>query len=94
MTSVCKLASQSIAMLLILLALPLAADEPPPAATVGAASREAFELQRSGRAASATERPMSGEVAGRTHQRYVESFSHPIPESFAEQEQEFVKDSE
>lgn len=94
MTAVCKLVTQCIALLLILLALPLAADQPPPSATVGAATREALELQRSGRAASATERPMSGEVAGRTHQRYVESFSQPIPESFAGQEQEFVKDSE
>lgn len=94
MTSICKLTTRYLATLLILCVLPLAAKEPAQSAPVGAATREALELQRAGRAASATERPMSGEVAGRTHQRYVESFSHPIPESFAEQEQEFVKDSE
>lgn len=94
MTSICKRSIRSLALLLSLCVLPLAAKEPAKPAPVGAATRGALTLQRSGRAASATERPMSGEVAGRTHQRYVESFSQPIPESFAEQEQEFVKDSE
>lgn len=60
----------------------------------GQATREALDLQRSGRAASSTARPMSDDVADRTHQRYAESFSHPIPESFAEEEQEFVQGSE
>jgi hypothetical protein len=84
-----------IALSALLLSLPLAAAEEGQATSneVGKQTREALELQRSGRAASETERPMSGEVAERTHRRYVESFSHPIPESFKDEEQEFVKGS-
>jgi hypothetical protein len=87
-----KLASLIIAMML---SVPLAADEndAPAAGEVGQQTRAALELQRSGQAASATERPMSGDVAERTHRRYAESFSHPIPESFKDEEQEFVKGS-
>lgn len=86
------------AILVLMLGLPLAAvaggsADKTPAEAVGQQTRSALELQRSGQAASPTERPMSGEVAERTHQRYVESFSHPIPESFQAEEQEFVKGS-
>ncbi len=61
---------------------------------VGAQTRSALELQRSGKAASNTPRPMSGAVAERTYQRYSDSFSHPIPESFKDKEQEFVRGSQ
>lgn len=77
-----------ITLIALLISLPLTAAE------VGKQTRDALELQRSGQAASDTARPMSGEVAERTHRRYVESFSHPIPESFKDEEQEFVKGSE
>jgi hypothetical protein len=89
--------SKSLTTLIALLvSLPLVAaeTETAPAAEVGKQTRHALELQRSGQAASATARPMSGEVAERAHRRYVESFSHPIPESFKDEEQEFVKGSE
>jgi hypothetical protein len=83
-------------LLALLLGLPLAAAaEDKAAATheVGQQTREALELQRSGQSASTTERPASGEVADRMHQRYVDSFSHPIPKSFKDEEREFVKGS-
>lgn len=84
-----------ITLIALLISLPLGAAEVEAAAAaeVGKQTRDALELQRSGQAASTTPRPMSGEVAERAHRRYVESFSHPIPESFADQEQEFVKGS-
>lgn len=40
-----------------------------------------LDLQRSGREAAAP-RPLSGDVASRIYQRYLKSFTHPIPESF------------
>ena len=66
-----------------------AADAPENA--VGQQTRSLLEVQRSGQAASDADRPMSGEVAKRTHQRYVDSFSQPIPKSLADEEKEFVK---
>ena len=48
----------------------------------GQASRAWMELQTSGRQASRAERPMEGEVADRVYQRYLKSFSHPIPVQF------------
>ncbi len=38
------------------------------------------ELQRAGSAASATPRPIAGEVANLSYQRYLDSFKRPIPE--------------
>jgi hypothetical protein len=82
----------AVAVLLLAPLSALAADSPEE--KVGTQTRSLLEVQRSGQAASDTERPMSGEVARRTHQRYVESFSQPIPESLAEEEKEFVKDGD
>lgn len=61
--------------------LPLAAQaaEPPAA---GAETRTWLELQRNGAAAPRDARPMPGEVADRVYQRYLQSFTHPIPERF------------
>jgi hypothetical protein len=86
----------SCALLALMLGLPLAAGagEPDDKGAIGQQTRAALELQRSGQAASGTERPPSGEVAERTYRRYAESFSHPIPESFQEEEREFVKGSD
>jgi hypothetical protein len=79
----------------VLMAWPLfASAAEAPENKVGTQTRSLLEVQRSGQAASDTDRPMSGEVAKRTHQRYVESFSQPIPESLAGEEQEFVKDGD
>ncbi len=80
----------------LLLSAPLAAAADDRAATaqeVGQPTRQALELQRSGQSASTTERPASGEVADRAHRRYVDSFSHPIPKTFKDEEREFVKGS-
>ena len=44
------------------------------------AARDWLELQTSGRAASPVARPMPGDIAERSYQRYAESFSQPIPE--------------
>lgn len=49
---------------------------------VGNETRALLELQRDGQSASAAQRPMTGEVADKTYQRYVDSFAHPIPEQF------------
>jgi hypothetical protein len=46
---------------------------------IGTVTRQALDLQRSG-AQSAPARPMSGEQAGLAYDRYLNSFSHPIPE--------------
>ena len=41
------------------------------------------ELQRNGSAESATPRPIAGEVANLSYQRYLDSFKRPIPEHFS-----------
>lgn len=40
-----------------------------------------IELQVSGRAASPVGRPLPGEMADRSYQRYADSFSKPIPDT-------------
>lgn len=50
---------------------------------VGEDTRTWLELQRSGRSA-APDRPMSGVVASRVYKRYLDSFSHPLPDFFEE----------
>jgi hypothetical protein len=49
---------------------------------VGDATAQLLALQRSGAAASPVERPIPGDVAARSYQRYLKSFEHPIPERF------------
>jgi len=48
---------------------------------VGPTVRNALEIQRSGDQ-SAPARPMLKDVADRTYERYLESFTYPIPEQF------------
>ena len=50
---------------------------------IGAATHGLLALQRGGSAASATPRPIAGDVAGRSYQRYLKSFEHPIPQSYS-----------
>lgn len=38
-----------------------------------------LELQSSGQAASPQAQPLTGPVMDRTHERYLESFTHPVP---------------
>ncbi len=54
----------------------------PRASEVGHAESGWLEMQRSNRYA-AHEQPMLGAAATLAYQRYLESFKHPIPESFA-----------
>ncbi len=55
---------------------------PPDGRNIGAETRSWTELQASGAAASADARPQPGEVATRAYERYLQSFTHPIPEKF------------
>lgn len=56
--------------------------EPAAAAKVGDATYSLLEKQRAGTLASSTPRPIAGEVAQRSYERYLRSFERPIPESF------------
>jgi hypothetical protein len=49
---------------------------------VGEETRRWLELQSSGAAASKNPQTVSGPVADAIYQRYVESFTHPIPEFY------------
>lgn len=49
-------------------------------------ARDWIELQTSGRAASPVARPLPGEIADRSYQRYAESFSKPIPDTLDREE--------
>lgn len=49
----------------------------------GADTRYWTSLQVSGAAATRDERPLPGEVATKIYERYVQSFTHPIPERFS-----------
>lgn len=57
------------------------ADVPNWAPVVGAASRHLLEAQASGRVAAPSP-PMAGTTASLSWKRYIDSFSHPIPEFF------------
>ena len=53
-----------------------------PATGFGASTRAWTSLQTSGAAASSEPRPLPGEAAKNTYERYLKSFAHPIPEKF------------
>jgi len=57
-------------------------DEWKPALKVGQATQGLLALQSSGLAASTVARPIPGDVAGRSYQRYIKSFEYAIPERF------------
>lgn len=59
---------------------------------IGEQTRAWVDLQASGTQASTAERPMTGELAERVYQRYLDSFTHPIPEQF--QREAFTSDGE
>lgn len=62
---------------------PSAADTTQPLAAprqVGDATRELLARQASGVSASSLPRPIAGDVADRSYQRYLKSFEHPIPD--------------
>jgi hypothetical protein len=49
---------------------------------LGTEARAWTDLQKNGRASLGSVRPMPGEVADKVYDRYLQSFSHPIPEAF------------
>ena len=69
------------AAVLMLASAAQAADAP---AKPGESTRALLELQKRGTAAAPAKaaKTVPGEVADRVYQRYLNSFSHPIPASF------------
>ncbi|MBI2383566.1 MAG: DUF3613 domain-containing protein [Gammaproteobacteria bacterium] len=55
------------------------AAEPAP---LGRQTAKWLDLQRSNHAALGAARPLPGDAADRIYQRYLKSFSHPVPESY------------
>ena len=55
------------------------AYEPEPL-QIGDATQNLLAWQRGGELASATPRPITGNVANRSYERYLKSFEYPIPE--------------
>lgn len=55
------------------------AQESTPEPKSTSAAEAWLELQKSGTAASPTPRPLPGEIADRSYERYANSFSTPIP---------------
>ncbi|RYX89638.1 MAG: DUF3613 domain-containing protein [Comamonadaceae bacterium] len=49
---------------------------------VGDATRALLAHQADGVSASAVPRPIAGDVAQRSYERYLKSFEYPVPESF------------
>lgn len=49
---------------------------------IGDATRSLLSMQREGDSASSTPRPLAGDVASLSYQRYLDSFKHAIPEKF------------
>jgi hypothetical protein len=49
---------------------------------VGDATRRLLAQQRQGLHASTVDRSIDGSVAARSHERYLKSFDHPLPEWF------------
>lgn len=76
--------SQRVLMIPLILALGLCAPAllaQDAAPVEGADTRVWLDLQTNGSAASPVARPMPGEIADRTYERYANSFSIPIPET-------------
>jgi hypothetical protein len=71
-------------VLLSLLLAPALAAAATPVKTreFGADTRAWLDLQKSGSAAYGSARPMPGEVAEKVYERYLKSFSQPIPDQF------------
>lgn len=76
-------------LILLVFLTPVAhADEVAAEPRTGDETRAWIELQKSGSASVAAARPMTGEVADKVYKRYVDSFGHPIPDTF--QREDFV----
>ena len=53
-----------------------------PAPETGDNTRAWLDLQKSNNAAWGTPRPMSGDVAAKVYERYLNSFGHAIPDQY------------
>ena len=82
----------ALAFLLLSPGLAWAAGEHESAEPVGESTRQLLEMQRSGSHASKTARPHSEDISRRSYQRYTDTFSYSIPESFSDEQQEFIQD--
>ncbi len=51
----------------------------------GSATAHFLAVQRSGEAASSNEQYLSGKARAESYKRYVNSFSHPIPENYIQE---------
>lgn len=71
---------KSIVVALSAVLLPLAASAAEQ--KVGEQTRAWLDLQRSNNAAYGAVRPMPGDVADKVYERYLNSFTHPIPEFY------------
>jgi hypothetical protein len=79
----------SLMMMVAVCGLPFAAPAqdqapaaPPQGQGFGSQTRAWTTLQTSGTASVTDDRPMPGEVATMVYQRYLTSFTHPIPERY------------
>lgn len=57
---------------------------------VGTKTKAWVQLQTGGTAASSVERPLPGDIADKTYDRYANSFTYPIPEKF--EREKFTED--
>lgn len=71
-------------LLLLLLPLAVAAEDANP--PTGTQTRALIAQQNSGQSAEGEARPMDGEAADATYQRYLQSFKHPIPETLSREQ--------
>lgn len=60
------------------------ADPSQPQPKQGEQTRQWLEMQKNGQAASSQNQTLPGPAAAQIYQRYLNSFSHPIPEYFSE----------
>lgn len=77
----------SIAMFsLILLPFSVLAEPSQNDSKSGEQTRQWLELQKNGHVASPNQQTLPGPAAARVYERYLNSFTHPIPEYFSEKE--------
>lgn len=70
---------------LLAVCMPAVAEEvaqPQQQAAQPEAVRQWLELQSSGKAASSQPQPLSGAAMSKIHERYIKSFSNPIPANY------------
>ena len=76
----------SLALALTAISIPTLAEpevEYTPNSTFQTSTHRLLEQQRSGQNASTEEQHLSGKVSTEVYKRYVNSFSHPIPDRFS-----------